>query len=95
MKFVIIGSDGPEGQQKRQVHRPAHLERLESLDAQGRLILAGPFTDKAGSLIIIEADSQAEAETVANEDPYSIHGVFKHVEVHPFHQVFPKKLRKG
>lgn len=47
MKFVIIGKDGSEGQLKRPVYRPGHLQRLKTLDLQGRLILAGPFKDKS------------------------------------------------
>ena len=43
MKFAIIGLDGPDGSTKRPEHRPAHLERLEALARQGRLVLAGPF----------------------------------------------------
>lgn len=90
MKFVILGYDGPDGEARRKVYRPAHLARMEPLNAQGRVILAGPFTDKAGSLIVIEAESLEEARAFAREDPYTIHGVFERVEVHPFMQVFPK-----
>ena len=90
MKFVIIGRDGPDGPIKRPIHRPAHLERLTSLASQGRLILAGPFTDQAGSLVVIEAESLAKAEAFAREDPYTIHGVFQQIEVHPFKQVLPE-----
>lgn len=91
MKFVILGFDGPEGQARRKLHRPAHLARMEGLDAQGRVILAGPLTDKTGSLIVIEAESLAEAQAFAKADPYTVHGVFERVEVHPFEQVFPKR----
>lgn len=89
MKFLIIGWDGPNGPEKRPIYRPAHLERLKALEEQKQLLLAGPFTDKAGSLIIIEATSMAEAETFAKEDPYFLHGVFEQIEIHPFTQVFP------
>ena len=89
MKFVIIGWDGPEAQKKRPIHRPAHLERLNKLNEQGNLICAGPFADKAGSLIIIEADSLGEAERFAQEDPYLLEGIFERTEVHPFKQVIP------
>ncbi len=74
MKFVILGFDGPEGDARRKIHRPAHLARMEPLDAQGRVILAGPLTDKAGSLIVIEAESLAEARAFAKEDPYTVNG---------------------
>lgn len=95
MKFVILGFDGPDGEEKRKIYRPAHLARLEDLARQGRVVLAGPLTDKTGSLIIIEADSLAEAQAVADSDPYTEHGVFARVEVHPFMQVFPKTDRSG
>jgi uncharacterized protein len=91
MKFVILGFDGPDGQAKRKIYRPAHLAHMEPLDRAGRVVLAGPLTDHTGSLIVIEADSLEEAQKFAQEDPYTIHGVFQRVEVHPFTQVFPKE----
>ncbi len=89
MKFVILGFDGPDGQARRKIHRPAHLANLEPLNRQGKVLLAGPFTDQTGSLIIIEASSLEEAQKFAAEDPYTLHGIFERVEVHPFHQVLP------
>ncbi len=89
MKFVIIGHDGPDGETKRIVHRAAHLAHLEQLDKQGRVVLAGPLTDKTGSLLVLEFDSREEAEAFARQDPYIIHGVFISLEIHPFTQVFP------
>jgi uncharacterized protein YciI len=90
MKFVIIGFDGPEGEARRKLYRPAHLAKMEPLDQAGRVVLAGPLTDKTGSLIVIEADSLEEARKFVQEDPYTVHGVFERVEIHPFTQVFPK-----
>lgn len=88
--FVILGFDGPDGEARRKIYRPAHLARMDPLDQQGRVVLAGPLTDKAGSLIVIDADSLDEAQKFAQEDPYTVNGVFERVEVHPFTQVFPK-----
>jgi uncharacterized protein len=90
MMFVILGFDGPDGEARRKIHRPAHLAKMEPLDQQDRVVLAGPLTDKAGSLIVIEADSLDEAQQFALEDPYTVNGVFERVEVHPFTRVFPK-----
>jgi uncharacterized protein len=91
MQFVILGFDGPDGEEKRKVYRPAHLAKMDVLDSQHRVVLAGRLTDGTGSLIVISADSLADAETVAKDDPYTVHGVFERVEVHPFTQVFPKE----
>ena len=90
MKFVILGYDGPEGEAKRKIYRPAHLANLEPLAQQGRVILAGPLTDKAGSLMVLEFETQAEAEQFAKQDPYTVKGIFERIEVHPFMQVLPK-----
>ncbi len=89
MKFVIIGYDGPEGEAKRKIHRTAHLTNLEQLNNEGRVILAGPLTDKAGSLLVLDFDTMKEAEEFAQQDPYTVHGVFTRLEIHPFTQVFP------
>jgi uncharacterized protein YciI len=94
MKFVIIGMDGPEGEKKRKVLRPAHLEHLKRLESEGKLVLAGPFADRSGSLIIIEADSIEEARAIIQKDPYVEQAVFEKVEVRPFTLVFPEKVLK-
>jgi len=88
--FVIIGYDSPDGQAKRKVCRQAHLERMDSLNKAGKVVLAGPLTDGAGSLIVIKADSLEDAKAFASGDPYVTQGVFARYEVHPFMQVYPK-----
>jgi uncharacterized protein YciI len=90
MLFAIIGRDGPEGREKRKLYRDEHIARLEKLEREGKLILAGPFGDKSGSLIVFEADSLEEAKAFASGDPYVAKGVFESHEVRPFKQVFPR-----
>ncbi len=90
MLFVIIGHDAPDGKEKRPAFRPAHLAHLEPLVQQGRVVLAGPFTDGTGSLIVVDAESLAAVWAIVACDPYVTGGVFNHVEVKPFLQVFPK-----
>lgn len=91
MLFVIIGHDAPDAREKRPQHRPAHLQHLEPLVQAGNILLAGPFTDGSGSLIVVEAVSRAAVWEMVARDPYVIHGVFNRVEVKPFLQVFPKQ----
>jgi hypothetical protein len=92
VKFVILGTDGPEGAAKRPLYRQAHLQRLEQWAQQGKVILAGPLTDKTGSLIVVEAESLEEVQTFSQGDPYMINGVFQEITVHPFMQIFPREL---
>jgi len=89
MLYVIIGQDGPRAKELRPTLRPAHLAHLEPYDRENRIRLAGPFTDGFGSLIVIDADSEAEVRAIADRDPYVTGGVFEHVAIHPFKQVFP------
>ncbi|MCP3676789.1 MAG: hypothetical protein GY721_04125 [Deltaproteobacteria bacterium] len=91
MLFAIIGRDGPAGQEKRKLFREEHLEGIEALEREGRIVLAGPFADRSGSLIVLEAESQEAAEVIAAGDPYVREGVFESHEVRPFTKVFPKE----
>lgn len=89
MLFVIVGHDAPDAASKRPAVRPAHLEHLAPLARAGRIKLAGPFLDRTGSLIVLEADSAAEVWALVGSDPYVTEGIFNRVEVKPFQQVLP------
>ena len=43
MLYAILGRDAPNRLEQRLSVRPAHLERLNALLSEGRLLLAGPF----------------------------------------------------
>jgi uncharacterized protein YciI len=100
MLYAIIASDVENSLQDRLKARPAHLERLNELQDEGRLVLAGPHPSVdsedpgeagfSGSLIVAEFDSLDDAQTWAAEDPYQHAGVYETVMVKPFKQVFPK-----
>ncbi len=90
MLFVIIGHDGPLGAELRPKFRSAHLANLRPLVQRGKVILAGPFTDGTGSLIVVDMESETEALAFAQSDPYVTGGVFERVEVKPFRKVFPE-----
>ncbi|MGE5466541.1 MAG: YciI family protein [Ignavibacteria bacterium] len=100
MLYAIIAEDRPDSLQRRLDARPAHLARLERLQAEGRLVAAGPFPaiDAAdpgpagfsGSLIVAEFESRAAAEAWAGEDPYVAADVYAGVTIKPFKLVFPK-----
>ncbi len=99
MWYAIFGNDVTDSLDKRKAARPAHLARLQALQDEGRLLLAGPFpavdaTDPGpagftGSLIVAEFASLQAAETWAATDPYVAAGVYARVAVRPFKPVFP------
>ena len=99
MLYAIIGEDVPGSLEKRLAARPAHLERLKTLQDEGRMIVAGPCPaiDSAdpgpagftGSLIVAEFASLDAAQAWADADPYVAAGVYARVTVKPFRKVFP------
>lgn len=100
MLYAIVGEDRPGSLEKRLAARPAHLERLEALQAEGRMVLAGPCpavdspdpgpAGFSGSVIVAEFASLDAAQAWADADPYVAAGVYARVSVKPFKQVFPK-----
>lgn len=86
MLFAIVCRDHPNALELRMANRPAHREYLAQ--HSDRLKLAGPFLDAegrmCGSLLIVEAADQAEAEAFAAGDPYRKAGLFASAEVTPF-----------
>lgn len=99
MLYVIIGEDGENSLEKRLQVRPRHLERLNALRDEGRMILAGPFpaidspdpgpAGFTGSMIVAEFESLAAARAWADADPYLAEGVYRRVEVKPFRKTLP------
>lgn len=99
MLYSIIGFDVTNSLEKRLAVRPAHLSRLQILQNEARLILAGPFpaidaldpgaAGFTGSLIVAEFASLQAAKEWANDDPYVAAGVYAEVKVQPFKKVFP------
>jgi uncharacterized protein YciI len=89
----------PDSLSRRLSSRPAHVARLQLLQTQGRLLLAGPFpavdaedpgtAGYTGSLIVAEFASLSAAQDWANADPYLAGGVYERVSVQPFKKVFP------
>ena len=100
MLYAILGHDAPDSLAARRANRPAHLERLQALQMQGRLVLAGPRprVDAAdpgeagfsGSLVIADFASLREARAWADADPYVAAGVYVSIDVYPFVQALPK-----
>ena len=99
MLYAIIAEDVDNSLEKRLAARPAHIERLDTLLNQGRLILAGPHpaidsedpgeAGFSGSLVVAEFEDLEAAQSWANDDPYMRAGVYDKVTVKPFKKVFP------
>ena len=99
MWYAIMAEDVPGSLATRLATRPAHLDRLKALQAEGRLFVAGPHpaidspdpgeAGFSGSLIIAEFDSLEAATVWADADPYRAAGVYARVTVKPFRKALP------
>lgn len=99
MLYAIYALDRPGAGPARAAARPAHLERLSALQAQGRVLAAGPLPKidapsteggVAGSLLLLEFESLEAAQAWLAEDPYTKADVYVSVDVRPFLKVFPR-----
>jgi uncharacterized protein YciI len=96
---AILCEDVPDSLPLRQKARPAHLERIQLLLDEGRLLAAGPHpaldtedpgeAGFTGSLIIAEFSSLEAATVWADSDPYVDAGVFRKVVVKPYKLALP------
>lgn len=96
---MISSQDVENSLEKRLAARPAHLQRLQQLADEGRLMLAGPHpavdsenpgdAGFSGSLVVAEFESLEAAQAWANADPYVAAGVYLSVIVKPFKRVLP------
>ena len=97
MHYAIISEDVVDSLEKRKTARLAHLDRLNNLASQDRILVAGPHpaidssepgeAGFSGSLVIAEFDSLEQAQAWADADPYVVAGVYQRVVVKPFKRV--------
>ena len=96
---MIYSEDIENSLSQRLATREKHLARLQELDQQGRLLIAGPLpaidsenpgeAGFTGSLVVAEFDSLEQAKAWAKVDPYIEAGVYKQSIVKPYKKVLP------
>ncbi len=98
MFYAVISQDIEDSLEKRMSARADHVARLQTLQNEGRLLIAGPHpaidsedpgpAGFTGSLIVAEFESLEAAQEWADADPYIAAGVYEKVIVKPFKKVF-------
>jgi uncharacterized protein YciI len=80
--FAITCRDKPGALETRLATRPTHLDYLKAAE---HLKLAGPLLgddgNPIGSILIVEAENKAAAKAWADNDPYTLAGIFERVEI--------------
>ena len=99
MLYAIISQDVEKSLEKRIGARPEHIDRLNKLKDEGRLILVGPHpavdnnepgeAGFTGSFVVAEFEDLKDAREWADDDPYVAAGVYSSVVVKTFKKVLP------
>lgn len=55
---------------QRLAARPAHRQVLEGLHRDGQLVMAGPFADDSGALLVIDVATTDQLQRLLDDDPY-------------------------
>lgn len=82
--FYVYCSD----KDRIQMHRSAHREYVGKLRGEGKIVMAGPFSDDSGALIVYEADSIEGARALIESDPFNRNGVFESYQMKEWNQLF-------
>lgn len=84
--YAIIAHDKPGAMAARMEHLQAHLAHVEAHLQD--LAVAGPLKDESGavtgSLLVVHADSEAEARAMLATDPYFSADIWERIEVRAF-----------
>ena len=86
--FAVIRTRGPrwndaqpmEGQEDWRVH----ADYRNALEADGFLLLAGPFTGTPDVLLIVRAENEQEVEARLAADCWTVKDLLRTLQVHPW-----------
>lgn len=95
--FVLSCLDNEGVLEKRLATRPEHVERLNKLNQEGRLVTAGALPKDPdnisagfhGSIMIVDFDSREDLDIWLKEEPFIREGIYAHVDVKVFNKAFP------
>ena len=74
--FMRLGSHwNPAKSVREQAYWDDHARFMDSLFEAGKVILAGPFADGSGSMVILRAESVEVARATFQDDPWTQHDI--------------------
>ena len=88
MLIALICTDKADHLEVRKANRDAHLAYIKDT---GVVAMAGPTLDDeghmAGSIIVLDVESLAQAEAWASNDPYAKANLFSDVQIKAWNKV--------
>ena len=85
--WLVEATYAPDAAETRGPVRPRHLARIAELKTAGVVIEAGAFTDMSASVLMVRADTEAEALEICRQDVYMQTGVWVELRARPFGRV--------
>ena len=90
MQYVIHAYDHTDADalDRRITVRPAHLDYVRQLKADGQFVFGGALLDPEGrmigSMLLLDLDTDEQLTHYLNTDPYIVQGVWDKIDVKPF-----------
>lgn len=90
VQYVIHAYDHTDADapNRRMTVRPAHLDYVRQLKANGQYVLGGALLDAdgrmIGSMLLLDLQTDAQLTDYLNTDPYIVQGVWDKIDVKPF-----------
>jgi len=84
MLYIIYQVDGPDSPEIRAATRDAHfkyLDQHEDILVLGGALLADDGKTRTGSVLIVNVEDLAAAETFSESEPFRRAGLFERVEI--------------
>ena len=95
MQFQVIAYDGEDAAApaRRLASRPAYIDGIKAMIADGRLIAGGAILDEGGQMIgstvLVDFPDRGALDAWLKADPYVTGDVWRKVEVRPVRLVHP------
>lgn len=86
--FAVHYVYAPEHSDGRDEHRAAHRAWLGEMQDAGRVLLAGPYPDGGGALILVRATDAGDAEALMSADPFGRLGLVESATIREWLPVF-------
>lgn len=88
MSFYVLGYRYTDAERRAEV-RPRHLDYIKALNAEGKVVMAGPLADGSGALVVYRAADDAAVRRMVDEDPYTVEGVTTDARLREWDVVIP------
>jgi uncharacterized protein len=85
--WLVEATYAPDGAETRMPFRAEHVARAAALKAAGTYVEVGAFLDVSSSIIIVRAETEAEALDVVRGDVYMANGIWVELRARPFGRV--------